>query len=49
MGVSSSRTPSVSFSIHMPGPPGKDGQFRLCFKVGHYCTSDGARGSNLFT
>jgi hypothetical protein len=48
IGVSSSRTPSVSFSIHMTWPTWKRRPTPPLPAAGHYCTRDGAMESNLF-
>jgi hypothetical protein len=48
IGVSSSRTPSVSFSIHMTTHLGEDGKNCIIFEGRYYCTGDAALGSNLF-
>jgi len=49
IGVSSSRTPSESFSIHITWPTlEKAPNSAFAFKARYYCTRDGALGSNLF-
>jgi hypothetical protein len=43
IGVSSSRTPSLSFSIHIDlAHLEKTANCRLAFEAGNYCTRDGA-------
>src|SRR5208337_1799361 len=49
IGVSSSRTPSESFSIHITWPTlAKAPNSAFAFKARYYCTRDGALGRNLF-
>jgi len=50
IGVSSSRTPSLSFSIHIDlAHLEKTANSAVAFEGGHYCTKDGAMGSNLLS
>jgi len=48
IGVSSSRTPSLSFSIHIDlAHLEKTANSAFAFEAGHYCTRDGAMGTKL--